>query len=629
MKYRPDIDGLRAISVIAVILFHSGLSIFKGGFIGVDIFFVISGYLITSLILYDLKNNEFNLINFYKRRAKRILPVLFFIIIVCLPLSWFLFSPIQMENFSESILSIIFFSSNFLFWKKTNYFNNLTENEILLHTWSLSVEEQFYLFFPIFIIILWKLSKNRIFKIILFISICSLLISEIGWRFTPVANFYLAPTRAWEILSGSLVALALENRRYKANNFLSLSGFILIIFSFIFFDEKWPFPSIYTLLPVIGVSLIIIYSNKSTILYKILSLRSLVFIGLISYSAYLWHLPVLSFFIIITNNNLNNLNLILIICGIFILANFSYKFIEVPFRKNFFSEKKTFAILFASFILLIIFSTLGKYTSGFENRFLNSDQDIKNILNNQKNNSNFINEKYSESYIKRWKNNSKPKVLLIGDSFSQDIYNSLYEADILSEIDILLRYEPYDCGLLFLDKKKVEKILPKTSSHICSNKINLIEDISLIRNLQITDHLWLASNWKEDQIKYNIESLDELKKLTSAKILIFGKKQLSPLNITHLDLDADKRANIKILDKLLASNIYFKKQIDSLNLKYFDIQEIICQKTKNNHQFCKPYDSLGMPKSFDGGHLSIYGAKYLGSKIKNDLICIIKEKCEF
>ena len=201
MKYRAEIDGLRALAVVPVILFHAGFELFSGGFVGVDVFFVISGYLITTILIEDIDNNRFSIVNFYDRRARRILPALFFVMLVCIPFAWMWMLPNQMNDFAKSLVAVTLFASNILFWRESGYFDAAAEEKPLLHTWSLAVEEQYYLLFPIFLILAWRFGKNRVFWMIVLMAAISLLLSEWGWRNQTTANFYLAPTRAWELFA--------------------------------------------------------------------------------------------------------------------------------------------------------------------------------------------------------------------------------------------------------------------------------------------------------------------------------------------------------------------------------------------------------------------------------------------
>jgi peptidoglycan/LPS O-acetylase OafA/YrhL len=233
MKYRPEIDGLRAIAVIPVILFHAGFVVFSGGYVGVDVFFVISGYLITTIISAEKEKGGFTLIGFYERRARRILPALFFVMLCCLPFAWFWMLPSQLKDFSESILAVSVFVSNFLFWRESGYFAPSVELIPLLHTWSLAIEEQFYVVYPIFLILFWKLGKRFLVSIIGIGLLGSLALAQFGgnlnvsapyinpnFQFTaiPFASFYLTPTRVFELMIGALTAFSLYDKNERLEN---------------------------------------------------------------------------------------------------------------------------------------------------------------------------------------------------------------------------------------------------------------------------------------------------------------------------------------------------------------------------------------------------------------------------
>ncbi len=362
MNYRAEIDGLRALAVIPVILFHAGFSMFSGGYVGVDIFFVISGYLITSLILIELESNNFKLIDFYERRARRLLPALFFVVLISLPFGWFLLKPSELINFGESIISISIFSSNILFWLETGYFDNSSELKPLLHTWSLAVEEQFYIFFPIVFLILYSLKKAWLITILFIIFILSFIISNIatlGSSHPKVISgaFFLLPFRVWELGLGVIAALYFSKITFKnryLNEILSFSGFLMILYSIFFYDKNTPFPSFYTLMPTIGTVLIIITTSQKSILKNILSFSPIVGLGLISYSIYLWHQPVLAFSRQLSNVELSSTESIIALLISIIVGFLSWKFIEQPFRnKKKFSRKKVFNYSFAAMIISI------------------------------------------------------------------------------------------------------------------------------------------------------------------------------------------------------------------------------------------------------------------------------------
>jgi peptidoglycan/LPS O-acetylase OafA/YrhL len=334
LNYRNEINGLRAIAIIPVILFHAGFSLFTGGYIGVDVFFVISGYLITGIIVEDLEAKRFKLADFYARRVRRILPALFVVSTVCIPFSWLWMRPDQMRDFLQSLVAVSIFLSNVFFWHKSGYFNPASEEAPLLHTWSLAVEEQFYLAFPLMLLLLWRWGKSRVFWITALLLLGSLLLSEYAWRSGRAsAGFYLAPTRAWELLAGSLAAFYVHRYGMRPSNLLSIIGFLAIIFSFFIYDSNTPFPSLFTLLPVAGVVLILLFATQSTLINKLLSMNVLAGLGLISYSAYLWHQPLFAFARINHVGLAPSLSLMLALAVFSLfLAFLTYKFIEQPFR---------------------------------------------------------------------------------------------------------------------------------------------------------------------------------------------------------------------------------------------------------------------------------------------------------
>ena len=371
MKYRTEIDGLRALAVVPVILFHAGFDLFSGGFIGVDVFFVISGYLITTILIEDIENKRFSIVNFYERRARRILPALFFIMLVCIPFAWMWMLPNQMKDFSKSLFAVSLFASNILFWRESGYFAAAAEEKPLLHTWSLAVEEQYYVLFPIFLILAWRFGKNRVFWMIVVMAAISLLLSEWGWRNKATANFYLAPTRAWELFAGSLAAFVVQKQGVQKNNLLALVGLSAIIFSIFFYDETTPFPSLYALVPVLGVVLLVLYADKETIAAKFLSTKGFVGIGLISYSAYLWHQPLFAFARIQFKSAPSDLIIILLIVSSLILAYFSWKFVEVPFRNKMkITRKAVFSVSSVGIVTFLVIGLLGHKTDGFMNQML-------------------------------------------------------------------------------------------------------------------------------------------------------------------------------------------------------------------------------------------------------------------
>lgn len=338
MKYRAEIDGLRAVAVVPVILFHAGCDLFSGGFVGVDIFFVISGYLITSIIIEDLENECFSIANFYERRARRILPALFLVMLAIIPFAVFMFTKDQLIGFAKSLISTSLFSSNVLFWSESGYFEANSLLKPLIHTWSLAVEEQYYLVFPLLLFGLWKFCRKKVFWVIFSIGVFSFLLSEWSSSNYPEANFFLLHTRAWELLAGSITALFIQKTNTEIkniNNILSLIGFIAVFYAIFAYDKTTPFPSVFALVPVLGTVFIIMFADKTTLVAKFLSIKLIVGIGLISYSAYLWHQPILTLLRLkLLEYDLPIYYRLLTLIGSLLIAYISWYFVEQPIRKR-------------------------------------------------------------------------------------------------------------------------------------------------------------------------------------------------------------------------------------------------------------------------------------------------------
>ena len=380
LAYRREIDGLRALAVIPVILFHAGFQLFSGGFVGVDVFFVISGYLITGIILGDLAKKSFSIVAFYERRARRILPALFFMMAVFSAVAWFTLLPMELRNFSKGTISVVLFASNLLFWRQSGYFDPSAETNPLLHTWSLAVEEQFYIFFPILLLMIWKCCRRFLPAIIALSIVVSLALAQWASVHEPTANFFLLPTRAWELAIGSLCAIHLSRTKAlpaagKTGDALSLLGLALIIGTMFLFDRNTPFPSLLGLAPTVGTALIILFANPENHAGRLLSLKWMVGIGLISYSAYLWHQPLFVFFRQISATEPGVPIALLLIIQTFVMAWLSWAYVEQPFRsKNAFSRAQIFQLSLVGILLFVAVGAAGLLTNGGAFRFGERDR---------------------------------------------------------------------------------------------------------------------------------------------------------------------------------------------------------------------------------------------------------------
>ncbi len=356
MTYRKDIDGLRALAVIAVILSHLGFSFFSGGFIGVDIFFVISGYLITQTIQQDIQDKKFTISHFYIKRIRRIIPALFVVVTTTTLVSLFILPIYELKEFALSIVSVATFTSNIFFWFNSDYFSVASEIKPLLHTWSLGIEEQFYIVFPVFMLLTQKLIRKKVIYWILFFFMISFLLSVSSFGTNnPTTNFFLPMTRFWELLAGTILALSIKYIDYTNNFFntiLSFIGLILILFPMVLLDKYSTFPGINAFYPVLGAVLILYTGRKTTYLALALSIPPIRYIGLISYSLYLWHWPIIA----LTNNFIIGEFTIITQISILLLSLFlaiiTYHYVEQPFRKN--SKLKNFLQLRMGFFSLVI-----------------------------------------------------------------------------------------------------------------------------------------------------------------------------------------------------------------------------------------------------------------------------------
>lgn len=368
MDYRREIDGLRALAVLPVILFHAGFETFSGGFVGVDVFFVISGYLITTIILTELEQGKFSIVNFYERRARRILPALFLVMLVCIPFAWLWLLPSNMKDFSQSLVAVSVFASNILFWRESGYFVTAAELKPLLHTWSLAVEEQYYVLFPLFLMLFWKLGKRWILITLGLVFVASLAVAQWGAYAKPAAAFYLLPTRGWELLIGAFAAFYLSkaNRKDFGKGLSEAAGWLgiaLIMYAVFAFSKATPFPGFYALVPTIGTVLIILFATQRTTVGKFVGNKAFVGAGLISYSAYLWHQPLFAFARHRSLTEPSHFDFIVLSVLALVVAYFSWRFVETPFR----SPKKynTRTIFRLSLVVLLLPLSIGSLSLQF------------------------------------------------------------------------------------------------------------------------------------------------------------------------------------------------------------------------------------------------------------------------
>lgn len=434
-KYRPDIDGLRAIAVLAVLGFHAyGVT---GGFSGVDIFFVISGFLISTIIFENLQNETFQFNEFYQRRIRRIFPSLLLVLITCLVLGWVTLFADEYQELGKHTLGGAGFVSNLVLWGESGYFDVAAEKKPLLHLWSLGIEEQFYILWPFIAYLLWRFRQHFLKTIAILIAI-SFCINVLLIQFNSVATFYLPLTRFWELLVGAAVADVMLNKRQylppieKHANGLSMLGLLLLIVSIAFLKKDMAFPGWWALMPVFGAALLIMAGPNSWVARKILSNRILVWFGLISFPLYLWHWPLLTFVRILSGHTRWMMNAAIALS--ILLAWLSYRYLERPIRQGSNTTNKSIGLV-ALMVVVALCSSSIYLAQGFESRI---DDGTQGKLAQQYRSQLMWPESYnhsaeciakygSEQYCMIADINRPPTAALIGDSHANHFYPGLSE----------------------------------------------------------------------------------------------------------------------------------------------------------------------------------------------------------
>ncbi len=618
-NYRPEIDGLRTIAVLPVILFHAGISIFSGGYVGVDVFFVISGYLITSILLRELAEGRFSLVNFYERRARRILPALFVVMFACIPFAWVWMLPWQFAEFGRSLVAVVVFVSNIQFWRESGYFAATAEEKPLLHTWSLAVEEQYYILFPIGLWLLWRFGARAVAVGIVLASLISLGLSEWGWRNQPNANFYLLPTRAWELLAGSLLALWVSRRALPTGRwaeFGSAAGLAMIFYAILVFDKGTPFPSLWALLPVGGAVLVILCANADTLTGRFLSLRPMVGIGLISYSAYLWHQPLFAFARIRSITHPSQTLMLVLAVAAFVLAWMTWKWIETPFRKRAGMRSPSRRAIFlmsggAGAVLLTLGLVLDNQ-SYFKSTLPKAGLEL--LKNSSASNTHFRKQcflssgnrdlaSFDRGYCLNMRTD-KPNVLLIGNSHAAHFAQALF--DSFPKVN-LLQATSSGCA----------PVLPLRGSKRCVKLMEEVFDAFLRENR--LDGIVLSAYWRHKDLPGLQKTIAMLRQY-SDNIIVIGpavtyEAALPSVLLNGLRFGADK--TLEDYAAKFRSPEQFTLDHDMSNaisgidgVTYFSVINSMCAPQ------CDVFDAAGAPMTFDKGHLTYPAAMEVLSHLK-------------
>ena len=631
LTYRAEIDGLRAIAVLSVIFYHAKFSFlerewFSGGYIGVDIFFVISGYLITRIILSELLHEgSFDLKRFYERRARRILPMLIVVIFFSTIFAWQRLLPIAFQNYAESIIASLIFVSNFLFYFNTTEYG--AEDALLhpfLHTWSLSVEEQFYLIFPIFAIFTYKLIKKYFFAALIVLTILSFYIATVIQINNPQLNFFHPFSRFWELAIGSILAYRELAKKPVVKvfnqNFLPIFGLILILFSLFYFDSNTAHPSFPTLMPVLGVALIIAFTSSTNMIGRLLSVKLFVWTGLISYSAYLWHFPIFAFYRIglPEQTNLDKAGLIIFT---FLLSIISYFYIERVFRNKNIIPTIAFSVLCLLAIIGILISmniVIGQ--DGFKYRLDRVfDQTAASYEDSLE-----VHEPLEDFKIVF--STSKPKIVILGDSYTSnwgritqhlssnyEVINLQYlgcEFQILNDVDVV-----------FDNNSELKK--DRATQRRCASIESFFKSYEVLKNI---DAVILVSfrPFYTPYYKFRFDFLEIIaKKSPKADFFIIGnyfqlnrKKINSCLNLMFQTGKADSLIciqNSSFYNPVLEQEGLSNKRFDYSNIEYFYVSLFdLLNSSKGNY----PYEYKKVPFMFDWNHLTKSFIELIALEIK-------------
>lgn len=374
MQYRKEIDGLRALAIIPVIFFHADITLFTGGFVGVDVFFVISGFLITALLLEEHRDQRFSFLNFYERRARRILPALFLVLLVSTIFAYQLLSPWDLMEFAKSLLGTNLFVANIAAYQQSGYFDASSAIKPLLHIWSLSIEEQYYFILPAILLVFLRWGKRTLAIALCALLALSLFASQKKLSQDASAAFFFIFSRAWELLLGSVCALLFNTpytkARHWAQEIAAFTGVAMIVFAIVAFNQDTPFPGVSALVPTLGTALVLLFGTQATRTGQWLANPVFVGIGLISYSTYLWHQPIFAFYRYQSLNHPSQTAMLVCMALTFVVAYLSWAFVEKPFRnKQHFTQKQIFLSALVGSLALSAVAVIIHQAKGFPDRF--------------------------------------------------------------------------------------------------------------------------------------------------------------------------------------------------------------------------------------------------------------------
>lgn len=617
MYYRKEIDGIRAIAVLAVIIAHSGIGFLPGGFAGVDVFFVISGYLISGIILRDLEAGKFSFRKFYGRRARRIFPALFFMLLTVSIAAWALLTPSELKDYSASAFFSLAFLSNAYFMDFTSYFAPSAHFIPLLHTWSLAIEEQFYVIFPLLAFASYRIGgKKALWMTVVGFLVASFALSEWGWRNKPEENYFFSPSRFWEILLGAVVAFWSSRRGVSRNDGLAGIGLASIFLSFTLYDESTPFPSAYALLPTLGTAFLLLFASETGRVGQLLSFRPLRMIGLISFSAYLWHQPVFAFARLHKIDPSSPWTAIVLITCVLILSFLSWKYVEQPFRSDTKAGARLFPWSSTALVCAALLVTAMAYAGHYSKLpFLRyNDRDLR-IVEMTRDAANDFQRHVGRPFERRafLADGSLPKVMFIGDSYARDFMNVLDAKGYLSRIDPSYWTIAAECAPYFQESN--ETLLKEIWDTPNCRNYDRYRSPEMMRTITEADVVVLVSNWRADAAPFVFETVDRIRALSSASIVLVGPKQFGGVDVRALlQMTVEERVNHRNVTE--AEILLLNSQLRRIeHATYVDIIGALCDHEGN----CPQVTESGRLISQDGSHLTPAGALLLGDRLEQEM----------
>lgn len=628
--YRPDIDGMRALAVVPVVLFHAFPDVLRGGFVGVDIFFVISGYLISGILFNDLKRGSFTILDFYVRRIKRIFPALILVMLTCFVLGWFSLLAEEFRQLGKHMMAGAGFVSNIVLWTESGYFDTSADTKPLLHLWSLGVEEQFYLIWPL---LLWAVWKRRCLVAFVLIAILSFGMNIATMQVDSAAAFYLPVSRFWELTAGALLAyLSFRKPGFvlPGANILSWAGLVAVAATMALLTKDHAFPGWWAILPVLGAWLILASGPQTWLNRRVFSARAMVWVGLISYPLYLWHWPLLAFARLVVGQTPPVTIRIVAVCLAVALAWLTYRFVERPIRGG--ARGRRVAGVLACSMLFV--GSLGYYTvqrNGMEFRdmgrvtkLFNADVEQVTVLNRFELPHPSCDQLVGVTHPRDWCTDAvapsqEPAFLLIGDSFSgayAPTFASLYRSTPTPD-RVFRQFARGACpSLLEYGADYCREISAKIAEYV--KRTASIKTIVLAENwpgYYLADGEQFTQALERTVVFYRqlgkrVVILLSPPNGANPKACIMRAVRLSDTNFCDLPLARAEQLDAHYRDTLLP-------QLQRLNVPVFDPYPYFC-----NREDCKVIDGPRI-LYYDPGHLSAFGAEFLANRASDELSALI------